>query len=245
MGNKLVAHRGQIADHPENSLESLQAAINFGATFLEIDIQLTADLIPILCHDATLERTAGVNIDVRKSSFSELLDYSVDEAQRLNSQFAGIRIPSLKQALYLLGKYPHVQMFIELKQESFDVFGIETVVERALDFIEFQADQCIVISFNREALAYLKQQSTLRIGWIIRELGLDTLQKAAELNPEFMFINQLRCEGIDYDFSTDPWEWVLYETSDRDVAKKLFSRGVAYVESNDIKKLLPYFQSSN
>ncbi len=241
----LVAHRGQIADHPENTLESLQAAIDCGATFLEIDIQLTADLNPILCHDATLERTAGVDIDVRKSSFSELLAYSVDEAQRLNSQFSGIRIPSLKQALSLLGKYPHVQMFIELKQESFDVFGIELVVDQSLACIENLPDQCMVISFNLDALHYLKQQSNLRIGWIIRELGPDTLQKAADLNPEFMFINQLRCEGVDYDFSADSWDWVLYETSDRDVAKKLFSRGVAYVESNDIKKLLPYFQSSN
>lgn len=235
----LVAHRGQIADHPENTLESLQAAIDCGATFLEIDIQLTADLIPILCHDATLERTAGVNIDVRKSNFSELLTYGVDEAQRLNGQFSDIRIPSLKQALTLLGQYPHVQMFIELKQESFDAFGIETAVERALDFIEFQADQCIVISFNRDALAYLKQQSTLHIGWIIRDMQASTLKQAADLNPEYMFINQLRCEGINYDFSADAWDWVLYETSDKGLAEALFRRGVAYVESNDIKKLLP------
>lgn len=245
MPKKLVAHRGQIADHPENTLESLVAAIECGATFLEVDIQLTSDLVPVLCHDATLKRTAGVDVDVRSNSFSEILAYSVDEAERLNHRFNDIKIPSLEQAIALLREYPRVQMFIELKQESFDVFGIESVVDQVLACIGNLPDQYMVISFNRDALAYLKRQSDLHIGWIVRDLGSETLQQAAELNPEFMFINQLRCTEADYNFSADPWDWVLYETSEVAVAEALFRRGVAYVESNDIKKLLPCFQSTN
>ena len=240
---QLVAHRGQSTDYPENTLESLKAAIVAGALFLEIDLQLSSDLIPILCHDATLERTAGMDIDVRTKNFGELLGYSVGEDPRLNGHFAGTRIPSLQEALALLQEYPVVQMFIELKQESFDVFGIALFVDRVLNCIAKLPSQCIVISFNHDALRYLQQQSDIRIGWIVRSLDIDTLQQAAKLNPPFMFINRLRCEGLDYDFSTDPWDWVLYESSEADEALALFDRGVSYVETNDITKLLPYFNS--
>ena len=56
----LVAHRGHAAAFPENTLPALRSALELGAAWLEFDIQLSADRIPVLCHDASLQRTAGI-----------------------------------------------------------------------------------------------------------------------------------------------------------------------------------------
>ena len=164
--------------------------------------------------------------------------------KRLGEGFPAVFIPSLQQAISLLKENPEVQLFIELKQESFDHFGIEVFVDQVLSCIKSLATQVIVISFNHDALVYLKQKSTIRSGWIIRKMNRATLQQAAELNPQFMFIKHKACTKQSHDFSADAWDWVLYETSDPQVARELFKRGVAYVESNDICKLLHYFREA-
>ena len=47
----IVAHRGYTGRYPENTLLSLAAAVSYGARFLEFDVQLTRDGVPVLCHD--------------------------------------------------------------------------------------------------------------------------------------------------------------------------------------------------
>ena len=58
---KVVGHRGAAAYAPENTLESFREAKRRGATWVEIDVKLTADSVPILMHDASLKRTMGVD----------------------------------------------------------------------------------------------------------------------------------------------------------------------------------------
>ena len=56
---ELVAHRGYAARYPENTRESLAAAVRAGARFLEFDVQLSADGVPVLLHDVTLSARPG------------------------------------------------------------------------------------------------------------------------------------------------------------------------------------------
>ena len=57
----LIAHRGYPAYYPENTLVGLEAALKAGADFLEFDVQLSADRVPLLLHDENLKRTTGFN----------------------------------------------------------------------------------------------------------------------------------------------------------------------------------------
>ncbi|MBL4763235.1 MAG: hypothetical protein JKY93_11135, partial [Gammaproteobacteria bacterium] len=50
--HRLVAHRGEPDNYPENSLQGFQTALSAGAKFLETDIQITKDDVAILSHDA-------------------------------------------------------------------------------------------------------------------------------------------------------------------------------------------------
>ena len=61
----LVAHRGYSGRYPENTLLAYQAAYEHGARYMELDLQLTSDSVPVLHHDVSMQRMAGIDIDVR------------------------------------------------------------------------------------------------------------------------------------------------------------------------------------
>lgn len=58
---RVIGHRGAMAYAPENTLESFREARRRGATWVEIDVKLTADGVPIVMHDASLARTMGID----------------------------------------------------------------------------------------------------------------------------------------------------------------------------------------
>lgn len=58
---RVIGHRGAAAYAPENTLASFREARKRGATWVETDIKLTADGVPILMHDPSLRRTTGID----------------------------------------------------------------------------------------------------------------------------------------------------------------------------------------
>jgi glycerophosphoryl diester phosphodiesterase len=69
---KVIGHRGAMAYAPENTLASFREARRRGATWVEIDVKLTADGVPIVMHDASLKRTMGVDRLVAETPAVEL-----------------------------------------------------------------------------------------------------------------------------------------------------------------------------
>jgi len=58
---KVIGHRGAAAYAPENTLASFREARRRGASWVEIDVKLTADGVPIVMHDDSLKRTTGID----------------------------------------------------------------------------------------------------------------------------------------------------------------------------------------
>lgn len=69
---KVIGHRGAMAYAPENTLESFREARKRGAAWVEIDVKLTADGVPIVMHDASLKRTTGIDRLVAETAAAEL-----------------------------------------------------------------------------------------------------------------------------------------------------------------------------
>ena len=103
---KLVAHRGYCDAFPENTLESIKAALECGAHAVEFDVQLTSDRVPVVCHDADLERTAMVERSILTSPYAEIREVSVGEPKRFNGRFQDSLLPSLQQMVALLATAP-------------------------------------------------------------------------------------------------------------------------------------------
>lgn len=69
---KLIAHRGASLSCPENSLISLVHAAKLGADAVECDIRLSADHVPLIYHDATLERLTGQPLPLAETSYDQI-----------------------------------------------------------------------------------------------------------------------------------------------------------------------------
>ena len=97
---RIIGHRGACAYAPENTLVSFETAINMGVEWIEFDVKITKDQVPIIFHDDTLERTTNGNGAVQ--------DYTLEEIKELEAgswfgdSFTGISIPTLEEALDIL-----------------------------------------------------------------------------------------------------------------------------------------------
>jgi glycerophosphoryl diester phosphodiesterase len=68
----IVGHSGYPNKELENTLPSIEAAIEHGADIVEVDIQSTLDGILVISHDESLERTFGVSVNIRESVWKDI-----------------------------------------------------------------------------------------------------------------------------------------------------------------------------
>lgn len=139
------AHRGLHDNNhqiPENSLAAFQRAVDAGYG-IELDVQLSADRIPVVFHDATLSRMCSIDRRVDELTFAELRQLSLANTKE--------QIPSFQEALALVnGKVP---LLVELKMEHLD-FDIPRKADALLS--EYSGDYCIE-SFHPAALYWYRK----------------------------------------------------------------------------------------
>jgi glycerophosphoryl diester phosphodiesterase len=95
-----VAHRGYSAVAPENTLPALAGAVLAGATLVEFDVRTTADGVPVVIHDRTVDRTTDGSGQVWDLMLDEVR--ALDAGSWFSPAFAGLRVPLLSEVLDLL-----------------------------------------------------------------------------------------------------------------------------------------------
>lgn len=236
---RLIAHRGYAKHYPENTLVALEAALQAGACYVEFDVQLTADGVPVVCHDATLRRTAGVDQHLLSMTLAQLAGIYVNETARLGDKFTEIGIPTLADVVALLKKWPHAIAFVEVKEESLKAFGIENVVKAILKVLEPALDQCVLISFDRLAIRCARAMQQVRVGWVMRQWDAATRSTATALAPNYLFCNYKKIPADD-GLWIGPWQWALYEVTNPEIALQLAARGADLIETMAIGEMLRY-----
>ncbi len=100
----VIAHRGDSAVAPENTLPAFTSAVRAGSDLIELDYHHTADGVPVVLHDATLDRTtdacqcfAARNIEVATKPLAELV--RLDAGSWFGKAFAGTKVPTLEESL--------------------------------------------------------------------------------------------------------------------------------------------------
>ncbi|MET8501525.1 glycerophosphodiester phosphodiesterase [Streptomyces microflavus] len=88
-----VGHRGDPYRARENTLPSIRSALDRGADAVEIDVRVTRDGVPVLLHDATLERLWGHDRRVDRLTHQEVLELT------------GGGVPTLAEALAAAGEH--------------------------------------------------------------------------------------------------------------------------------------------
>ena len=85
----VIAHRGDSAHRPENTLASFASAIELGASLVEFDVQLTVDGHVVVLHDPEVDRTTNGKGDVRQMNLSDVRGLSAGDAERVADEWAG------------------------------------------------------------------------------------------------------------------------------------------------------------
>lgn len=113
----VAAHRGGGGARPENTIPAFDHAVGLGCTFLELDVHLTADGVPVVIHDDSVDRVTNGSGPVGGYSAAELarLDagyrWSTD-GRAFPFRGRGIRIPALHE---VFERYPRAWISIDLK----------------------------------------------------------------------------------------------------------------------------------
>lgn len=94
---KVIGHRGAAAHAPENTIEGIHTAADVGVEWVEIDVKLTKDDVPILMHDDTLDRTTNGSGLVAEKTYEEILQ--LEAGSWFADGFSGIKIPTFEEAL--------------------------------------------------------------------------------------------------------------------------------------------------
>lgn len=228
---EIVAHRGDTEHFPENSLDAIQAAIDDGVAYVEFDVHLSRDQVPVVIHDADLRRVAGREASVFDLTAAELGQVDIGKDPRFSGLIEQCLLPTLADVVDVLRLYPHVTAFVELKRASLAHFGVDVMLQAVLDVLAPVREHCVLISFSFEAMWRARELGVPRIGWVMECYDAPSLTQASALAPDYLFIDveQLSSVGM---LECGPWQWVAYEITDATVATALFARGISHIESS-------------
>lgn len=157
----IIAHRGASEIAPENTLAAFRRAIADGAEGVEFDVRLSKDGVPVVFHDAKLDRIA--RIDGRLSDFTaaelQKLDvgswFNLENPKAADADFSAERISTLGEVLeYLRGFFGLI--YVELKARESE--NIEPLVRAVCREIAHSPllPQIIVKSFRLQAIPEIR-----------------------------------------------------------------------------------------
>lgn len=234
---QLVAHRGYLEHYPENTWRGLEAALQAGACWLEFDIQMSRDGVFVLLHDDSFERTAGIDRSIFDSD-SRQTDISVHEPRRFGNRFSPTPVAALVDILHKLTAHPAARALVEIKQESLDHWGLDSVMQKLAPLLGAHLPQCVLISYSRDALAWCRERyRQIPIGWVLERYDSEHRDAAGTLKPDYLICNQQKIPDAQTPWRGH-WQWMLYDITDPVQALNWAARGVDLIETADIGAML-------
>ncbi len=241
---EIIAHRGNAAEYPENTLQALASAVELGLRHVEFDVQLTSDNVPVVFHDSTLERVADRPDSIHDLTWAQLAEIPVGEVKRFGSRFAFTYPPSLAQTVDAIAGWEGVTPFVEIKRASMRKVGRETVLRRIAEVVRPVLDRCVFISFDLPSVKILRMMTGARVGWVLQDCSDAELQDARAVAPDFLFCNLDRIPEQTTQLWHGPWQWAIYEVRDVPTAQRCQALGAAFVETMAVKELLAAYDAS-
>lgn len=233
-----IAHRGYAAAYPENTLIALDAARQAGAKFVEVDIQLSADHIPVLFHDRDLQRLCQATGAIHDYCLSELEKFNVTDVEKFGNKYADNKITSLSVFIDYLKKHSDLNAFIELKRTMIEAFGEEEVLRTLLPLFEGMVEQITFISYDQNILKNIHDNAEYKTGIVVDEWN--DYNKDAGWQSEWVFCS---AEGLPQDNDElDIYSNIaIFEVGNVELANQLLAKGIYYLETFRIKEMLAAF----
>ena len=174
-GFNVIAHRGASGYAPENTRAAFALAAEMGAGDVELDVQLSADGVPLLCHDTTLERYGHGPRAVEACAAAELL--ALDMGSFFSPYFfAGEKMLTLEGLFEAFGEGFTYHVEIKGKAPGLPRRTVDAIASAGLE------GRCVLTSFSYAALEAAGACCDLPLGWLVQEIDDDSLRRAEALN---------------------------------------------------------------
>ena len=231
----LVARGGDAAGHPENTLPAFQSALDLGVRFVEVDVQLSSNGVPMAVRGDDV-MVDGVLLSLGDLTAAELAQVDSSEAHRFGQRFSGTCIPRLVDVLSLITKRPETTVFVNLCRASLNRFGHDQVAAKVAETVKPFRSRCIVVSSDLPAVHRARHLTGLQIGWEIPAYDNHTRLKYEALQPEYIFCDlaTLPPKGALW---RGPWKWAVRAAATLDDALDLAARGAEFVSTRDPRSL--------
>jgi len=162
---EVVAHNGGTAWAPESTLAAFGHDIDVGVYGIEFAVRFSSDGVPVVIHDATLDRTTNCTGNVADHTFGELEQCAANAG--FAGRFANARIPSLDQTLSYIGRRSaRVRLFLHVKLD--DIGQIRLVLAR-LRHYGLAGDRTTLIGSTEAILATMRAAGAKRLGYVFND----------------------------------------------------------------------------
>lgn len=164
-----IGHRGAVDLAPENTLRSMEAALESGVEMIEFDVSLCKSGEAVVMHD--------LDVDSRTDGTGPILDFTLEELKRLDAG-EGERIPTLQEVIDRIdGRCP---LNIEIKGPGSGE-AVAEAIAREIDKGR-ASDSFLVSSFNHvELKRFSGLMPGIRTGLLLGCLPLSLARMAEEI----------------------------------------------------------------
>lgn len=236
----IIAHRGASIEAPENTLAAIARAAERGAGGVELDVAISADGVPVILHDDTLDRTTNGRGPIIDQPYPALA--ALDAGAWFSAEFHGERVPTLAAAAALILDR---DMALNLEIKPPPGHDKETA-ERAIAVLTAcwpSYGRLLISSFSVEAL---KEARDLAPHWprglitgappadwrdVMKSLGCVSLHcSASSVTPSL--VEEVHKEG---------YRLLVWTVNEASKARKFFASGVDGIITDDPGKLTSEF----
>ncbi len=177
-----INHRGANDYAPENTMSAFRISKELGFTIVECDVDFTADNVPVVIHDSTVDRTSNGTGEVHSFTFEAIRQ--LDFGSWKSSIFAGEKIPSFEEFILgcrKLGLHP----YIEIKTRD---YIDNELVKKLVDIVKVYGMERKVtwISFGLDKLQYVvNNDKQARVGFIDETFSGDFISRIKTIDTGF------------------------------------------------------------
>jgi glycerophosphoryl diester phosphodiesterase len=246
----VIGHRGFCSIAPENTLPSFELAISAGADLVELDYRHTADGVPVVIHDAELDRTTDArkrwkerHVKVAAKTIAQIK--SLDAGSWFDAKYAGAKVPTLAEALETIQKgslalierkagdpatclrvLREMRLINRVIVQSFDWEFLRALHEQEPELVLGALGPPTALADGRKPVGILKK---LNGSW------LDELQKTGASIA--VWDRRVSKDAVSLARERGLRVWV-YTINDVKLARRLVKMGVAGLITNDPRKLM-------
>jgi glycerophosphoryl diester phosphodiesterase len=228
----MVARRGNSRDFPENTLAALRSAVALGARFIEFDVHICSDGVPVVARDRQFSKVAGFE----ELSAAQLTALAVGQPERFGDRFEDARIATLATTLGLLESRPEITAFIVMGDASVRRFGREHVISQVIRTLKPVRSRCVLASADLTTIHTARNMTGYPIAWVLPTYDDHTRLKYEALQPDYLFCDRAYLPAGNV-LWRGPWRWVVYEIEALESVLDLASRGAHFVATRDVRAL--------